>query len=522
MAFCGGAFKAAARRRKFPCTAHTNLPAMNYRSLLCFSLGCALLCEAFAKPAARPNIILIIADDQGYGDFSAHGNPLLRTPHLDAMRAAGASFSNFTVSPTCSPTRAALLTGRHEFQGGVTHTIFERERLAPDMVTFPELLRQSGYATAIFGKWHLGDEPAYQPDRRGFEEVFIHGGGGIGQTYAGSCGDVPGNTYFDPLVRHNGKFVRTSGYCTDVFFREAISWMGQRDEAKPFFIMLALNAAHVPLQVRSEDESLYAGKTPTPALAKFFGMIANIDDNIGRLRKALADAGRDKNTLIIYMTDNGGSIGVDFFNAGMRGRKGTPWRGGVRAASFWCWPGRIAPQENNLAVAHVDVFPTLMALAGDAPRPELAAQLEGRNLMPVLADNKAPWSERTLISHVGRWTRFTDPDESKFNGAAVRRGRWSLVSASGGKTAQWSLFDLQADPAESKDVGANHPEVVQQLSAEFDRWWAAVRPHMINENAIGPTVNPFKAAYWEQFGGEADAELLKLMDPYQTAIRAGG
>ena len=178
------------------------------------------------RGAEKPNIIFILTDDQGYGDISAHGNPILKTPNLDRLHREGVRFTDFHVSPTCAPTRAALLTGRHEFRNGVTHTIAERERLAPDAITLPQVLRRAGYATGIFGKWHLGDEPAYQPRKRGFDEVFIHGAGGIGQSYPGSCGDAPGNRYFNPLILHNDKFEKTSGYCTDVFFKQALAWIG--------------------------------------------------------------------------------------------------------------------------------------------------------------------------------------------------------------------------------------------------------------------------------------------------------
>jgi arylsulfatase A-like enzyme len=180
---------------------------------------------AFAAPAQKPNIIFILTDDQGYGDISAHGNPTLRTPNLDRLRSEGARFTDFHVSPTCAPTRSALLTGRHEFRNGITHTIFERERLTLDAATLPELLRSAGYTTGIFGKWHLGDEAEYRPEKRGFDEVYIHGGGGIGQIYPGSCGDAPGNTYFNPAILHNGRFEKTQGFCTDVFFAQATRWI---------------------------------------------------------------------------------------------------------------------------------------------------------------------------------------------------------------------------------------------------------------------------------------------------------
>src|SRR5947209_4501696 len=176
---------------------------------------------------ARPNIVVVMPDDVGYGDFACLGNPIIRTPHIDALHARSVRFTDFHVSPTCAPTRTALMTGRHEFKSGVTHTVFERERMSLGATTLAEVLRSGGYATGVFGKWHLGDEDAYQPGRRGFDEVFIHGAGGIGQTYPGSCGDAPGNTYFNPALLHNGMFEKTKGYCTDLFFGRALAWMDE-------------------------------------------------------------------------------------------------------------------------------------------------------------------------------------------------------------------------------------------------------------------------------------------------------
>jgi arylsulfatase len=176
-----------------------------------------------------------------------------------------------------------LLTGRHEFKNGVTHAILQRERLALQAVTIAQVLKSVGYATGIFGKWHLGDEPEYWPSRRGFDEMCIHGGGGIGQTYPGSCGDAPGNTYFDPAILHNGTFVKTRGYCTDIFFVQAMKWIEEVKGRQPFFAWIACNAPHAPLQVRPEDEAHYARKVANTNAAKFLGMIANIDDNVGRL-----------------------------------------------------------------------------------------------------------------------------------------------------------------------------------------------------------------------------------------------
>ena len=189
-----------------------------------------LVCLGSNLPAAglagkKPNIIFLLTDDQGYGDLSSHGNPILKTPNLDRLNAEGVRFEDFCVSPTCAPTRSALLTGRHEFKNGITHTILERERLTPKATTLAQVLKTAGYTTGIFGKWHLGDEPEYWPSVRGFDEMFIHGAGGIGQTYPGSCGDAPGNKYFDPAILHNGTFEKTKGYCTDVFFAQAAKWI---------------------------------------------------------------------------------------------------------------------------------------------------------------------------------------------------------------------------------------------------------------------------------------------------------
>ncbi len=469
-----------------------------------------LLLAAFAAsgstaPAAslegrRPNVVLLLTDDQGYGDLSCHGNPVLKTPNLDRLHAEGVRFTDFHVSPTCAPTRSALLTGRHEFKNGVTHTILERERLTLKATTLAEVLRAAGYTTGVFGKWHLGDEPAYRPDRRGFDETFIHGGGGIGQTYPGSCGDAPGNTYFDPAILHNGKFVKTRGYCTDVFFAQALRWVESVKGKKPFFCYLATNAPHAPLQVRPEDEKRYADRVKDPKTAKFFGMIANIDDNVGRLLGKLKEWGIERDTLVIFMNDNGGTAGVKLYNAGMRGSKNTPWLGGTRAASFWRWPGTQKPADVGQLAAHIDVFPTLAAIAGAKPTAAVKAQVEGRSLVPLLLDPKAAWADRTLFTHLGRWPKGAKPAEHKYAGCGVRRERWHLVHPAQKGNKRWQLFDVPADPGEKSDVADRHPGVVKRLETAYDRWWESVQPGLVNEDAVGPKVNPFKELYWKQFG----------------------
>jgi len=462
----------------------------------------------------RPNIVFFITDDQGYGDVSAHGNPILRTPHLDRLRSEGVRFDDFHVSPTCAPTRSALFTGRHEFKNGVTHTILERERLTLHATTLAQVLRDAGYSTGIFGKWHLGDETEYLPRARGFDEMFIHGAGGIGQVFPGSCGDAPGNTYFNPVILHNEKFVKTNGYCTDVFFRQATDWMdAERRAGKPFFAYISTNTPHSPYIARPEDAAVYEDSAPTPQIAHFYGMIHNIDENIGRVLAKLAEWGIDRETLVIFMNDNGTAAGEPVFNAGMNGKKGSPWIGGTRASSFWRWPGTVTPGTSSALTAHIDVFPTLAEIAGAMVSATVKGQIEGRSLAPLLQNPGADWPDRHLITHVGRWPKFADPNESKFRMAAVRNSRWSMVSERGGREPDWKLFDLAADYGQQNDVAARHPEVVGELSAAFDTWWDACGPLMVNENVVGPKLNPFAVRYWDQFGGGPTAADYERMDP---------
>lgn len=466
-----------------------------------------------AEFPARPNIVFIITDDQGYGDLSCHGNPILQTPNLDRLHNEGVRFTDFHVSPTCAPTRSALMTGRHEFRNGVTHTILERERLTLSATTLPDVLKSAGYTTGIFGKWHLGDEAEYQPNRRGFDEVFIHGAGGIGQSYPGSCGDAPGNTYFNPAILHNGTFEKTNGYCTDLFFDRATQWIAATDRQRPFFAYIATNAPHLPLQVRPEDEARYTEKlAKVPGLdaksatdiAKFFGMIANIDDNVGRLLKSLQDLGIEKNTLVVFVNDNGGTVGTRIFNAGMRGSKVTPWIGGTRAASFWRWPGTLQPATVDRLTAHIDVFPTLVEIAGAKLTDAVKMQVEGRSLLPLLKNGNAEWADRQLVTHVGRWAKGEDPNLSQYTNCSIRTKRWHMVSVAKKGEKKWQLFDISNDPGEQHDVVAQHPEVLHDLESSYNDWWKSVQPQLVNENAVGPKENPFKELYVKQFGSASN------------------
>jgi arylsulfatase A-like enzyme len=484
--------------------------------LLAAAIVAALGPVARAADAARPNIVIVMPDDVGYGDYACLGNPVIKTPAADAFYQQSVRFTDFHVSPTCSPTRSALMTGRHEFRNGVTHTIYERERLTLKATTLAEMLKSAGYTTGIFGKWHLGDEAAYQPDRRGFDEVFIHGAGGIGQTYPGSCGDAPGNTYFDPALMHNGKFEKTHGYCTDLFFGQAIRWIDAQRKAadgRPFFAYIPLNAAHGPHQVPDEYYARYRGKVPDET-AKFFGMIENIDDNFAVLLAKLREWGLEDNTLVIFLTDNGGTSGTRIYNAGMRGSKGSPYQGGTRVPSFWRWPAAFrGGVDCDALTAHIDIFPTLAEIAGAKLSDDVKRQVEGRSLLPLLRNPKAEWPDRYLVTHRGRWG-WGQADQSKYPGSSIRNSRFTLVE-------NQELYDLKSDPGETTNVIDQHPDVVAELRAAYDRWWSEVRPAMVNEDTLGPKINPFKELYWKQFGGGPDEALLQRMNPERARPAAG-
>ncbi|MBL7222603.1 MAG: arylsulfatase [Candidatus Brocadiae bacterium] len=457
----------------------------------------------------HPNVVLVITDDQGYGELACHGNPIIRTPHLDALHAQSVRFTAFHVSPTCAPTRASLMTGRHEFRNGVTHTIHERERLGLKGTTLAQMLKQAGYTTGIFGKWHLGDQEPYQPQNRGFDEVFIHGAGGIGQSYPGSCGDAPGNKYFDPAIRHNGSFVKTQGYCTDIFFTQALRWIKQSKD-RPFFAYITTNAPHGPLVCPQSYSKPYVDAGLDPAAAAFYGMITNIDNNVGLLLEKLDAWGLAEKTLVIFMTDNGsaqagprggrrrrkGKAAPEpapkvkaLYNAGMRGKKGSPYEGGTRVPGFFRWKGRTPEGVDVGALAaHVDIFPTLAELCGG--KLPAGVKLDGRSLVPLLRDPKAEWPDRTLFTHVGRWGKG-QAAQSKFRACSVRSQRYRLVN-------NRELYDITNDPGEKTNVIAKHPDVVAAMRKAYDQWWAEVLPAMVNEDAPVPKENPFRALYRKQ------------------------
>lgn len=448
----------------------------------------------------RPNIILVMTDDQGKGDLSCLGNPDLKTPNLDRLYSAGTRFTDFHVSPTCAPTRSAIMSGRHEFKNGVTHTIKQRERMALSTVTIAELLRKAGYKTGIFGKWHLGDAQPYQPDNRGFDEVFIHGAGGLGQSYRGSCADFPANQenrYFNPVLRHNDSVVKTRGFCTDVFFQQALGWIKQqKDTDSPFFAYISTNAPHGPMIAPEKYKQPFLDAGFDKHTAARYAMIVNIDDNMGVLMKMMSQWGLNENTLLIFMTDNGQAMRYgekngkryQLYTAGLRAGKGTPYEGGTRVPAFWCWKD-VLPEGRDIdaLTAHIDMFPTLVELAG-AQIPDGTQEIDGRSLLPLLEDSEARWEDRYLFVHLGRWDKCADPDKSRYENCAVRSERFRLVNNK-------ELYNIDEDPAETTNIADKHPDIVKKMQAAFDAWWAETRPLMVNEDVPYAREKPFFRLY---------------------------
>lgn len=467
--------------------------------------------------ADRPNIILVMTDDQGYGDLACHGHPFLKTPNLDKLYAQSTRFTDFHVSSSCAPTRAALMSGRAPFKVGVTHTIWERERMSLKATTIAQVLKGAGYSTGIFGKWHLGDEDEYQPHNRGFEETFIHGGSGIGMSYPGSQADAPGSKYFDPIIKHNNVFVQTKGYCTDVFFRQALGWVKKcKDKGERFFAYVPTNAPHGPFIVDKKYQAMYKGKFPDAPrwlgpdrAAAFFGMITNIDDNMGLLMKKLDEWDLANNTLLIFMTDNGSTVAAPF-NYGMKGKKGMVNEGGTRVPLFLRLPGRIkSGVDVDRLTRHVDIFPTLAEFSGVTIPKEVA--LDGRSLVPLINNPKAKWTDRHTFFHLGRWGKkgggmsgkpehkITDPDKAKYKDFAVRNEKWRYVGVwSRTPDTPAALYDIDNDPGEKKNVIEQHPEIARKMLKAYDAWWDEVRPLMVNEDASLNKPKPFRIQFEKQ------------------------
>lgn len=412
----------------------------------------------------KPNVVLVITDDQGYGDLGCHGNEIINTPNIDALYNQSVRFTNFHVGPTCAPTRAGLMTGRYCNCTGVWHTIAGRSLLRQDEVTIADVFKSNNYRTGIFGKWHLGDNYPFRPHDRGFETALYHGGGGVSQTP-----DYWGNDYFDDTYMLNGEPVAFEGYCTDVWFSEALKFI-ESNKDQPFFCYISTNAPHAPYNVDESYSNQYKGKVPDYR-ADFYGMITCIDENVGRLTAKLAQLGIDKDTILIWMTDNGSSAGANLdrygfvqegYNAGMRGMKGWEYDGGHRVPFFMRWSNGEFQHSRDIdqLSANIDVLPTLIDLCGFKSADHI--NFDGTSLKPLLYAEK--FDERVIVTDS---QRIEYP--IKWRKSATMTNRWRLINGV-------ELYGILSDAGQRDNVAERYPDVVQELRKHYEAWWELVSP----------------------------------------------
>lgn len=463
---------------------------------LCLISGSLQAANLRAEKTKQPNVILILTDDAGIGDFGFNGNPLIKTPNLDQLAARSTRFTNFFVSPVCAPTRSSLLTGKFSQTTGVYDTYNGGAVMATEEITLAEILRDNGYQTGIFGKWHLGDNYPYRPIDQGFSESFVFKGGGIGQPGDHDNYFKFDSAYYNPVMYLNEKKVTTEGYCSDVFTNEALRFI-RSEKNKPFFVYLAFNAPHTPLQVPEKYESIYKnlniddfsklpGSTTNMTVKdlddarKVYGMMTNIDDNIGRLMKELKYQDLIDNTIVIFLSDNGPQ--QNRFKMGLRALKGSVYQGGIKTPCLIHFPGTL-PENREIAAtaAHIDLLPTVLDLC-NIHTPE-NSQIEGRSLIPLLEGNDQGFRNRTLFFEWGRG--FPIP----YRNFAAMKGGYKLV----GNTDQQSglegfeLFELSATPDESKNIITENREKAQIIKDELDKWYFKTVSHP-NNRRVYPAI----------------------------------
>ncbi len=432
------------------------------RRLIVFAVAAWLASIAHAEqPQHRPNVLIVMSDDQGLGDFSISGNPVLKTPNFDAFAREAVRLTDFHVTPMCSPTRGQLMTGLTALRNGATSVTAGRTFLRPGLDTLPAVFARAGYKTGIFGKWHLGDSYPHRPIDKGFQESVYHLGWGQLQSTPEFDWPLIDGRYF-----HNGVEQRFQGHCTDFWFDSAQAWIKQRSERhEPFLCYLPTNAAHAPYVELDRYIEPYKGKGP----AGFFGMIAHLDKRFGQLLAFLRDEGIEDDTIVVFMTDNGGTAGVKTFNAGLRAGKTTYYEGGHRVPCWIRWPqGNLgAPRDIDAPTQNLDLLPTLCDLCGVAPpqRDTRDARYAGVDLAPLLRGSVPALPERMFVVQYGQTPK-------KFESCVVW-GKWRLVK---GK----ELFDIQADRAQQTDVATRHPDVVAAMRDYYERWWQGLE-HTLNE-----------------------------------------
>lgn len=411
---------------------------------------------------SRPNVIIAICDDLAFGDLAVHGNPFVRTPHLDILHSQSARFERYYSGPLCTPARVSLMTGRYPYRTRAIDTYLGRSMMDPGETTLAELFRAAGYRTGIFGKWHLGDNYPMRPQDKGFEETLVHRGGGLRQ---------PGNTgddgYFNPELLLGGKLERVSGYCTDIFTDAASNFI-EHHRADPFFVYLAFNAPHSPFEIGDEWVAPHRAQQLPETFARVYGMVDNIDANIGKLTATLERLGLAQNTILIFTSDHGPCPSANVngkirFNAGLRGQKSEGYDGGLRVPHFWRLPERI-PAGKKIAVPAnpIDILPTLCALTG-IPKPE-APKIDGLDLSSYLIGDEIPAPDRFLFF---QWHRGDTP--VRFRNFAVVGSRYKLLRSR--EDADDELYDLVGDPGESNNLATEHREITKEMLDAYAHWF---------------------------------------------------
>lgn len=439
---------------------------------------------AHADTSSRPNVVLFLVDDQGWGDMGYHGNPYAKTPNMDAFAKEAVELTRFYVSPVCSPTRASLMTGRYNFRTGVTSVFNTACNMDPAETTIAQVLRKSGYATGIFGKWHLGDEGPLAPGARGFDESLTFRGAAMSK-------------YFDPELLHNGAKQSYHGYCMDIFTSAAVDFI-RKNRSRPFFVYLPANLIHTPVQVSEELAEPYVASGLPGKLARLCGMLTSVDNSFARVIDVLRELKLEDNTLIILTSDNGpcsGSMSEKRFIAGLHGLKGTVYENGIRVPCFMRWPARFSAHAKvNRLAAHLDVMPTILDACGvDLPA---GVKLDGVSLLPLLRDPGANWPDRTIFF---QWDGRPEPRRGR--AYCVLTDRWKLVqpvgmdrenqqtvrdwyrrlckeAGRGDRSIEgdfrYELYDVAVDPGEYRDLAAEHPDIVEKMKKQYDAWFTDV------------------------------------------------
>jgi len=415
---------------------------------------------------SRPNVVLVLTDDQGYGDLSCHGNPVLKTPNLDKLYAESTRFTDYHVAPMCTPTRGELLTGKQAFRNGAVFVCQGKSMIRRGIPTMADMFRAGGYATGHFGKWHLGDNNPYRPQDCGFDETVHHGAWGIT-----SMADYWDNDYFDDTYEHNGKLEKYEGYCTDVWFNEAMKWMAEQKKKKqPFLCYIPTNVPHWPDLVEQKYKDMYPGRC-----AGFFGMIAQFDENMGRMEQFMQESGLKENTIFIFMTDNGSSVGTAVFNAGMRGKKTQYYEGGHRVPFFLRWPaaGLDKPRDIDELTHSTDVLPTLLDMC-DIEKPA-DLEFDGMSLTGLIEGTTDKLPDRKIVI---QYNNFNRP-------GVVLWKKWRLVH---GK----ELYNLADDPGQKNNVIEKYPDVAAELRLHHVRWVEEMTPlqKQVNTISIGIDSEP--------------------------------